>query len=152
MSAPENNSGHQLKRIVLPSGKTIEVVYFPGGDETELSAAELTAAEQVAEATHLVPTEDLHLCRDCDSDLVYPVEWEEAGPEHWQVDLRCPNCEWTATGVFAQDVVEDFDEELDRGTEVLTEDYKRMVTANMAEDIDRFSKALEADAILPEDF
>jgi hypothetical protein len=156
MSAPENNHGHQLKRIVLPSGKTIEVVYFPGGDEAELTAAERAAAEQVAETEQQqqvgVPAEDLHLCRDCDSDLVYPVEWEEAGPEHWQVDLRCPNCEWVCTGVFSQDVVEDFDEELDRGTEVLTEDYKRMVTANMAEDIERFSKALEADAILPEDF
>jgi hypothetical protein len=153
MSAPENNHGHQLKRIVLPSGKTIEVVYFPGGDETELTAAEQAAVEQVAEtAQPEVPTEDLHLCRDCDSDLVYPVEWEEAGPEHWQVDLRCPNCEWNCSGVFAQDVVEDFDEELDRGTEVLTEDYKRLVTANMAEDIERFCSALAADAILPEDF
>ena len=106
----------------------------------------------MAAADAAVPTEDLHHCRECDSGLVYPVEWEEAGPEHWQVDLRCPNCEWTCAGVFPQDVVEDFDEELDRGTEVLTEDYKRLVTANMAEDVERFVDALGADAILPEDF
>ena len=42
----------------------------------------------------------------CGSGLVYPVEWEEAGTTHWEVALRCPNCEWFATGVFEQDVVE----------------------------------------------
>jgi hypothetical protein len=130
MAASGENHGHELKRIVLPSGKTIEVVYFPGATDEATEAAALEAAA-AADA---------------------PVEWEEAGPEHWQVDLRCPNCEWSCAGVFPQDVVEEFDEELDRGTEVLTEDYKRLVTANMAEDVERFCSALEADAILPEDF
>jgi hypothetical protein len=147
MAASGENHGHELKRIVLPSGKTIEVVYFPGATD---EAAEAAALEAAAAAD--APTEDLHHCRECDSGLVYPVEWEEAGPEHWQVDLRCPNCEWTCAGVFPQDVVEEFDEELDRGTEVLTEDYKRLVTANMAEDVERFVSALDVDAILPEDF
>jgi hypothetical protein len=146
MAASGENHGHELKRIVLPSGKTIEVVYFPGA-RNALEAEAFSAAVQPD-----APAEDLHHCRECDSGLVYPVEWEEAGPEHWQVDLRCPNCEWTCSGVFAQDVVEDFDEELDRGTEILTDDYKRLVTANMAEDVERFCEALAADAILPEDF
>lgn len=161
MAPSPNNEGHQLKRIVLPSGKTIEVVYFPGTD-IEPTAVEPTPgeleemaglAEQAQPQTEPgLPTEDLHLCCDCGSDLVYPTEWEEAGPEHWAVDLRCPNCEWTGSGVWGQDVVEEFDEELDRGTDILSEDYKRLVTANMADDIERFAKALEADAILPEDF
>ena len=152
MAPTPDNHGHELKRIVLPSGKTIEVVYFPAvtGEASELEAEARETASRAQQAG--APTDELHVCVECESDLVYPTSWEEAGPEHWQVDLRCPNCEWHCSGTWSQDVVEEFDEELDRGTEVLTEDYKRLVTANMAEDIERFAQALDADAILPEDF
>jgi hypothetical protein len=133
---PENNT--YVRRVVLPSGKTIEVVYF--GDET-------TPTRRSPE-----PPADLHLCGTCDSELVYPVDWEEAGDSHWEVTLRCPNCEWAGTGVFEQDTVERFDEELDRGTEALVRDLKNLMQANMEDEIDRFVSALGADAILPEDF
>ena len=96
--------------------------------------------------------EDLHICGACDSNLVYPVEWDEAGATHWEVTLRCPNCEWSGTGVFEQGVVERFDEELDRGTEALVRDLKRMMHANMEDEIDRLVSALEGDHIVPEDF
>ena len=143
---------HELKRIVLPSGKTIEVVYFPGSERLDGMPAEPAEPVEPVEQSEGVPAHDLHVCRSCESDLVYPVEWEEAGPEHWQVDLRCPNCEWTCQGTFDQETVEEFDEELDRGTEVLTDDYRRLVSANMADDVERFCAALDVDAILPEDF
>jgi hypothetical protein len=70
----------------------------------------------------------------------------------WEVTLRCPNCEWFNTGVFDQDTVERFDEELDRGTDNLVDDLKRLIRANMEEEIDRFAKALVDNHILPEDF
>ena len=98
------------------------------------------------------PADDLHVCGTCDSDLVYPVDWEEAGETHWEVTLRCPNCEWTGTGVYEQTVVEAFDEELDRGTEALVRDLKRLMHANMEDEIDRFVDALRDDHVLPEDF
>jgi hypothetical protein len=85
-------------------------------------------------------------------DLVYPVDWEEAGARHWEVTLRCPNCEWSATGVFEQAAVERFDDELDRGTEALVRDLKRLMHANMEADIERFVEALEHGHIAPEDF
>jgi hypothetical protein len=127
-----------VRRVVLPSGKTIEVVYF--GDETA--------------TTHPAPdsVQDLHVCGTCDSELVYPTDWEEVGETHWEVLLRCPNCEWAGTGVFDQDTVERFDEELDRGTEALVRDLKRMMQANMEDEIERFVHALQADHIVPEDF
>jgi hypothetical protein len=55
-------------------------------------------------------------------------------------------------GVFTQENVEAFDEELDRGNDALARDYKRLMRANMADEVERFVGALEADAILPEDF
>ena len=139
MSQPSNN-GHYVRRVVLPSGRAIEVVYFE------------TLAEDAAASPAGGPLRDLHICPDCDRDLVYPVEWEEYGATHWSVTLRCPNCEWTGTGVFEQHLVERFDEELDRGTEALVRDLKRLMHANMEEEIERFTSALRDDQILPEDF
>jgi hypothetical protein len=135
---------HYVKRVVLPSGKTIEVVYFNDAPD---------AAAPVQEALPTVqPDQALHVCLDCGGELVYPVEWEEAGTENWSVLLHCPNCDVYREGVFAQDTVERFDEELDRGADALARDYKRLMRANMAEEIDRFVGALHSDAILPEDF
>jgi hypothetical protein len=139
---------HYVKRVVLPSGKTIEVVYFK--EPAAATANEAPPAEKSWPAAE--PDQDLHRCIDCESQLVYPVEWEEAGPENWSVLLHCPNCDIFREGVFAQDTVEHFDEELDRGAEQLARDYRRLMRANMAEEIDRFVAALEAEAVLPEDF
>lgn len=133
-----------MRRVVLPSGKTIEVVYFE--EHPDVVGAAPSPAERVTEDA------ELHVCGSCGSELVYPVEWEEAGAAHWEVTLRCPNCEWSGTGVFAQQVVEAFDEELDRGTESLVGDLRQLTHANMEEDIERFVRALDADALLPEDF
>lgn len=141
MSHPEPH--HYVRRVVLPSGKTIEVVYF----EDQAAAALPGGAPARDEAVG-----DLHICGSCGSHLVYPTEWEEAGATHWEVTLRCPNCEWTGTGIFEQELVERFDEELDRGTEALVRDLKRLSHANMEDEIERFTRALAEGHIVPEDF
>ena len=132
--------GHYVKRVTLPSGKTIDVVYF--------ESARIEAEQRAAGAQ----TQELHICVECASELVYPIEWEEADGENWRVSLRCPNCEWTGTGVYSQHLVDDFDEALDEGTEQLVCDLKQLMHANMTEEIDRFVTALDAEALLPEDF
>ena len=142
--AMQSNRGHQLKRIVLPSGKTIEVVYFDQVDRPEGAAHETQQPQR--------DKRDLHLCPDCESDLVYPTTWEEADERHWSVSLRCPNCEHFEQGVFSQDECDRFDDHLESGTDALTRDFKRLMAANMAEEIDRFVEALDADAIQPMDF
>ena len=140
MEGHENDTQF-TKRVVLPSGKTIEVVLFGEG-----------GAPGVAEHPPAEPTQDLHVCIECSSELVYPVDWEEAGPENWSVLLHCPNCGVHREGVFGQDTVEAFDEELDNGAEALAASYKRLMRANMGDEIERFAGALHSGAILPEDF
>ena len=140
----EDRTGQQgpfVKRVTLPSGKEIEVLYF----------SEAPAAGARAEASS-VGAQPLHICPQCDARLVYPTEWEEAEDERWHVWLRCPNCAWEDEGLFTQETVDAFDEELDRGIDVLVEDYRALVSANMADEVERFVQALEADAILPADF
>jgi hypothetical protein len=136
---PDNT--HAVKRVVLPSGKTIEIVYF--ADVGEPAGPSSLPAP---------PATELHICPRCDSRLVYPLGWEEAGEDSWSLELRCPNCEWHGEGTFHQPVVERLDEELDHGTQVLVRDLKQLMHANMEEEVERFIAALRADAILPFDF
>jgi hypothetical protein len=143
MSQQPSNNGQYVRRVVLPSGRAIEVVYFE-------TLAEEPAAVVRAESSSTL--RDLHLCPECDRDLVYPVEWEETSPTHWEVLLRCPNCEWSEVGTFDQPTVDQFDEQLDIGTEILLRDLKRLQQANMEDEIEVFVRALDAGAILPEDF
>ena len=95
---------------------------------------------------------ELHVCPQCRSELVFPIDWAPHDRRSWAVALRCPDCEWHGDGVYAQDVVDRFDEVLDDGTEQLLEDLNLLTRANMEEQIERFCAALRADQILPEDF
>jgi hypothetical protein len=139
MSQPTNSNGQYVRHVTLPSGRKIEVVYFE------------PLAEQPA-AAPAQPIDELHICPECDRDLVYPVDWEEASATHWAVELRCPNCEWSEVGTYDQATVDRFDEMLDFGTETLVKDLRRLMQANMEAEADRFAAALNANAILPEDF
>jgi hypothetical protein len=96
---------------------------------------------------------DLHVCRDCRSELVYPTAWEEETPRQtWRVTLRCPECEAVRADVFDEETVEAFDETLEIGSDLLAADYRKLMLSNMGNEIDAFCAALAADAILPEDF
>jgi len=140
MSQPTNSNGQYVRHVTLPSGRQIEVVYFEPLEAEAAAAAAMPVVDQ------------LHVCPECDRDLVYPVDWEEASPTHWEVVLRCPNCEWCETGTYDQATVDRFDENLDLGTDALVKDLRRMVQANMEAEAERFAAALDANAILPEDF
>ena len=94
----------------------------------------------------------MHSCPGCESILVQPVNWHEQGDGHWNVELRCPECEWWGRDSYSQADVDAYDEELDRGGQELIEDLRALTRANMEEEADRFAAALASDSILPEDF
>jgi hypothetical protein len=138
MSHPADH--RSTRRVVPPDGQAVDVLSVQGEPA-------LPVEGQSATAEH-----GLHVCPDCDSSLVAPVAWEQAGPALWAITLECPNCAWWDADIFDETVVERFDEELDRGTEALVRDLMRLMRANMEDDVERFVTALHADAILPEDF
>jgi hypothetical protein len=137
MSGDKHNNDEQVRRIVLPSGRTVDVVYFDNGKDVS------GINEQKG---------DLHICPKCASLLVYPTEWTDVSSSHWEVSLRCPECEWRHVGVFDQATLDRFDEVLDWGTDDLIDDLEVLVQANMEGDVERFVSALNADAIWPMDF
>lgn len=102
--------------------------------------------------TTLAPAPGLHVCERCASELVQPAWWEETAGGSWRVGLRCPECEHRREGVFAQNVVDVFDERLNEGADALATAYRRTVRDNLVAEMERFSGALRAGAILPEDF
>jgi threonine synthase len=124
------------KRIVLPSGKTIEVVYF------EHEVERIRTIEEAPQARQQDGPLDLHLCPKCEKDRVFPVEWDEHDDEHWEMTLRCPDCEHWQVVIAPQIDCEEFDDKLEDGHDRLVRDYKRLLTANLAEEIERFSTAL----------
>jgi hypothetical protein len=128
----ENQSHHSVRRIVLPSGRCIEVVRFHGDEAAG--------------------PRELHLCDTCGSDLVQPVAWGRPGENGLELTLECPNCGRTELGTFSRDQVEQLEERLDDGLADMLDDLQRLTQANMSDEIERFAAALQADLILPEDF
>lgn len=129
-----SDSHQHVRRLTLPSGRQIEVVYFE---------------DPPADVAHDC---ELHVCGTCDSQLVQPVEWQPVGRTHWQVTLECPNCHWSGTGVFDQHTVDHYDAELDRGSQAMHSALDHLTEANMLAEIERFAAALAAGHILPSDF
>jgi hypothetical protein len=127
----QNHEKHSVRKIVLPSGRSIEVVRFheaaPDG-------------------------RDLHTCPTCSSHLVQPIAWAESNQGRWELELECPNCLWFESGVFEREQVERLEDQLDEGLATMLDDLQRLTKSNMANEIERFSRALAADVILPEDF
>lgn len=123
---------HSIRRIVLPSGRTIEVVRFYD-DEARRSPG-------------------LHHCGDCHCDLVQPRDWNEAGDGCWALALECPNCGWLETGTYDREQIDRLEERLEEGLAEMLTDLQRLTQANMADEITRFATALQAGVILPEDF
>jgi hypothetical protein len=148
--------GYRTKKIALPGGKVIEIVYFsePDGEptgagvETDLDATDPVFDELLVEDEAL----DLHVCPSCESDLVYPVGWEERAGDSWRIERRCPNCEWRHVGEFTQDEVELFDDALNDGTEDLLVNLRNFARANMEADVERLIEAIQLDRIEPMDF
>jgi hypothetical protein len=118
-----------VRRIVLPSGRRIEIVTY--NDDT---------------------VRQLHVCPSCGSELVQPVAWSETEDDRWDLVLECPNCSWVESGTFTRLQVEQLEERLDEGLAAILNDLQRLSQANMSSDVDRFLFALNADLILPEDF
>lgn len=94
----------------------------------------------------------LHVCPQCTSGLVYPLDWAPVDMCHWRVELRCPECEWHQVGLYEQSVLDRFDEVLDAATETMIAHLRHLQRANMEHELERFNKALDRDLILPEDF
>jgi hypothetical protein len=163
------------RHVKLPGGRQIEVVYLDKAPERPDDApAQLTRPTDgepidpalarassdtpvtprpwTGDSPSTAPGEALHVCPRCAGGLVHPLDWSEESPGRWRILMRCPDCDALREGVFGQALVERLDEELDRATGALLSDLRQLTQANMVEEIEVFSHALELDLIGPSDF
>ena len=96
-------------------------------------------------------TAGAHVCRFCTLPLVQPQDAERTGRD-WQVELYCPSCEWSGEALLDQGQMDALDEAVDDGFALLAAALAQVTQANMQEYVERFTAALAADAVLPEDF
>ena len=145
----EPDSPTQIRQVVLPSGRTIEIVYL---DEPALLPAPAPTPDEDRQLALAEAAADLTVCGLCGCEFVQPVDWDEAGMRHWRVTLRCPNCEAQGTVVVEDEVVDHYDLALERGSAALALSLHGLVEENIDAEVTRFAAALAGDHILPEDF
>jgi len=123
------------------------------GHEVDL----LLAAELLGSAADRVcPIRDapgLHVCPACQRPFVLPGAVHAVmGAAQIRLDLACANCDWSTTAVHADHELAALDQQLDRSFADLLWTLEVVWSANEHAAIERFVVALEAGAILPEDF
>jgi hypothetical protein len=94
----------------------------------------------------------LLVCGRCRSRLMYPADCEEHGPNHWDIELECPDCGGQESTRFDIGMLDALDGELDRAAAEIEADLEFLTRANMSDYVTRFVSALDADAIEPDDF
>jgi hypothetical protein len=92
-----------------------------------------------------------HVCRLCTPPLVQPQHAEPTGRD-WLVQLYRPSCGCSGEATLEQAQMDALDEAVDDGYASLAAAVARLTRANMQEYVERFTAALAADAVLPEDF
>lgn len=152
-------SDYQSRKISLPGGREIEVVYLgevdpgvvregwvevPDGDVEEVLTAAFTVFDQL--------DAELWMCDGCGSDLVRPLAIEERDGGVWHVERECPECSWHHEGDFSRSEIEDYHDALEEGTEELLTALRQMARLNMEGDITRMIDAIDRDGIQPMDF
>jgi hypothetical protein len=96
----------------------------------------------------------LHVCPDCRSELVQPLEWKQADGNrgHWHLLRRCPECEWRGDAVHGPHEINAYDDVLDAGTLALMSELRTLEQEAMSALADTLAEALELDLIGADDF
>jgi transcription elongation factor Elf1 len=99
-----------------------------------------------------LPASGLHRCPDCGRDRVCPVDWEAVDEEHWEIALRCGEC-GTRRDVLATNAeAAEYDVVLDRQQRTIERALTRLDAERMAQELERFVRALADDLIDANDF
>lgn len=93
-------------------------------------------------------------CPRCKQSFVCPIQDEchETGTDHWFIVTRCGGCGDVQERLITQARANEFDNDLAVYERKVHSTLMGLMRARFEEEIDRFARALEADAIMPEDF
>jgi hypothetical protein len=98
-------------------------------------------------------TTDLRVCPTCRRPFVAPREVLASHDDgHHVVELECANCGWWSIQLRDGDELIALDRALDRDSAQIESAAEALALSVELERIDRFTEALHAGHILPEDF
>lgn len=96
---------------------------------------------------------DMRTCVGCAGTLVQPTLWRPTiTPGVWFIALRCPDCGERRHGFADEAEFDRLDEAVNAGFIELQRALADIATERMAHDCERLIGAINAGAILPEDF
>ena len=98
------------------------------------------------------PGSGLQVCADCHADYVHPVEWHEAGDEHWWMLLRCGECRAEREVTVPDDVATRYGEDLDAAVREIGREARRLDRERMTRETEILVAALNHDLIRAGDF
>jgi hypothetical protein len=102
--------------------------------------------------TASAPGSGLQVCAACHADYVHPVEWHEAGDEHWWMLLRCGECRAEREVTVPDDVATRYNADLDSSMRAIDREVRRLDRERMAGETEIFVAALHHDLIDAGDF
>ena len=91
-------------------------------------------------------------CGACGSQLVQLCSWRQRPDGRLRLETSCPECLHGEVGVVEPRDALDFEDELERGREVLERYYEALLRDNMVAELRRLHVALELDLVGPDDF
>jgi hypothetical protein len=167
-----STDNYKIELFIFPDGMSVELMVFDRTRSREAAAPAPTVQPAVAAAQCSTsaaappkaapapcrvpppPLEDgeAHRCPVCDSELVYPTDWDRSGQSSWTLHLRCPECETRREVTVGRAGVEQLNRELYFGAQALAREADQMMRRNFEDEVDRIVIALERDLILPMDF
>jgi hypothetical protein len=152
-----NTDNYKIELFIFPDGMSVELMVFDGVRSRGSAAPAATVPAEASPAPCRMPAppledDEAHRCPLCDSDLVYPEDWDRSGQSSWTLRLRCPECETRREVTVGRTGVEQLNRELYFGAQALAREADQMMRRNFEDEVDRIVTALERDLILPMDF
>ena len=98
------------------------------------------------------PEAMLERCRHCPSQLAHPLRWRRLAYDAWEIELRCPDCRQVWHERVPTEAVKRLDKVLKSARAELEAHLEEIERIDLEDRISGFISALDADAILPEDF
>lgn len=109
----------------------------------------------MAEETHdtAAKRQGLETCEACGRPFVVPVALLDLVDEGlYLLALHCKNCDRLSTGVHEDAELEALEQANDRAEAEMRSALEIVAVARFIDDLDEFTRALEAGVVLPEDF
>jgi hypothetical protein len=94
----------------------------------------------------------LLMCPECGSDRACPVDWAEAGENHWWLLIRCGECEAWIQATIGNEQAAALDVQLDCQQAQIADALAALEAEEMAAEADLLATALELELVNADDF